>query len=323
MDKVFVHFAHSRFTRLNFNLTSNTIHAISGIEIAGLVLAVLPLIVNQLDNYARGIETVKGLRRYRWELENYSSNLSAQYAIFLNTLEIFLQDIVDDHGERSERIKNPTGSGWKDPQLQAALTQKLGRDYNAFSGTVTGLCALLDELSDKPNRHNSDYSKAAAIKSLGPLKFRKILSEAVCEDILSRIDRANQVLKTLTEQSQLLGQATKASKRSRKALNRHRDGRRHARALYNILVQGQGWKCSCRDNHTICFRLDVNTVDCLGSANRARRTRFLMMLSAANRAHQAHSQRQWHEVELQPELVEDTVPVSIREASVSVSAGKR
>ncbi|KAL4765920.1 uncharacterized protein BDW70DRAFT_155573 [Aspergillus foveolatus] len=47
------------------------------------------------------------------------------------------------------------------------------------------------------------------------------------------------------------------------------------------------------------------------------------MLSAANRAHQAHSQRQWHEVELQPELVEDTVPVSIREASVSVSAGKR
>jgi hypothetical protein len=48
-----------------------------------------------------------------------------------------------------------------------------------------------------------------------------------------------------------------------------------------------------------------------------------MMLSATNRAHQAHSQRQWHEVELQPELVEDIVPVSIREASVSVSAGKR
>jgi hypothetical protein len=131
----------------------------SGIEVAGLVLALLPLVVNQLDNYARGIETLKGLRRYQWDLENYSSNLSAQYAIFLNTLEIFLQDVVDDHDERSELIKYPMGSGWKDPHLQAALTQKLGRDYNAFSGTVAGLCALLNELSDELNRHNSDYSK--------------------------------------------------------------------------------------------------------------------------------------------------------------------
>ncbi|KAL4745523.1 hypothetical protein BDW72DRAFT_198569 [Aspergillus terricola var. indicus] len=141
-----------------------------------LALAVLPLVVNQLDNYTRGIETIKGLRRYRWELKNYSSNLSAQYAIFLKTLEVFLQDVVDDHDERSELIKDPTGSGWNDPQLQAALTQKLGRDYNAFSGTVAGLCALLDELSDKLNRNSSGYSRAAATKSLGPSKFHKILS---------------------------------------------------------------------------------------------------------------------------------------------------
>ncbi|KAL4746585.1 hypothetical protein BDW72DRAFT_184583 [Aspergillus terricola var. indicus] len=296
----------------------------SGIEVAGLALAVLPLVVNQLYDYCRGIETVKGLRRYRWELENYSSNLSAQYAIFLNTLEIFLQDVVDDHDERSELIKYPKGTGWKDPQLQAALTQKLGRDYNAFTGTMAGLCDLLEELSNKLNRHNPDYSKAASIKSLGTLKFRKILSKAVYEDILDRIDRANQILKTLTEQSHLLGQAAKAaSPRWRKGLKRHRDGRRHARALYNILVQGQGWKCSCRDNHTVCFRLDANTVHGLRNADQAKTTRFLMMLSAAGRAHQTHTNRQWHEVELHPELVESTVPVNVQEASMAVPAGKR
>lgn len=45
----------------------------SGFEIAGVILAVLPLVANQLDNYTRGIATIKGLRQYRWELENYSS----------------------------------------------------------------------------------------------------------------------------------------------------------------------------------------------------------------------------------------------------------
>ncbi|KAL4740622.1 hypothetical protein BDV11DRAFT_90113 [Aspergillus similis] len=85
---------------------------------------------------------------------------------------------------------------------------------------------------------------------------------------------------------------------------------------------GPGMEVFCRDNHTVCFRLDANTVGGLRSADQARRSRFLIMLSA-NRSHQAHSKRQWHEVELQPELAEDTVPVSIQEASMSVSAGKR
>jgi hypothetical protein len=131
----------------------------SGAEVAGVVLAVLPLVVNQLDSYARGLESIKGLRRYRWELEGYSSTLSAQYAIFLNTLEIFLQDVVDDHDERSELISNPEGAGWKDSQFQKRLTENLGRDYNAFTGTVTTLCSLLKEVSNRLGRHTPDYSK--------------------------------------------------------------------------------------------------------------------------------------------------------------------
>ncbi|KAL4982939.1 hypothetical protein BDW68DRAFT_169825 [Aspergillus falconensis] len=44
-------------SRFNLNLTSATIHAMSGIEVAGLALASLPLLVNQLDNYPFGMET--------------------------------------------------------------------------------------------------------------------------------------------------------------------------------------------------------------------------------------------------------------------------
>lgn len=131
----------------------------SGVEFAGLALAVLPLVVNQLDNYARGIETIKDLRRYRWELERYSSTLSAQHAIFLNTLEIFLQDVVDDYDDQCELISNPQGNAWKDPRLRTAMMEKLGRNYNAFTGIVSGLCGLLEELSNRLDRYTPDHLK--------------------------------------------------------------------------------------------------------------------------------------------------------------------
>lgn len=161
------------------------------------------------------------------------------------------------------------------------------------------------------------------MKSLGTLKFRKILSKAVYGDILDKIDRANQILRTLTEQSRQIDQAKRILPKRRDGLKRHRDGRRHARALYNILVQGQSWKCSCRDNHTICFRLDANAMPHSKTADQARKARFLLMISAASKSRQMYSGEEWHEVELQPESITNTVPINIPENPLSAFRGKR
>ncbi|GFG14133.1 hypothetical protein IFM61392_08293 [Aspergillus lentulus] len=229
----------------------------TGAEVAGLALAVLPLVVNQLDNYVRGLESIKGLRRYRRELEGYSSTLSAQYAIFLNTLEIFLQDVVDDHDDRSELISKPGGPGWKDAQFQRRMSERLGRDYNVFTGTLTGLCGLLEGLSNKLDRYTPDYSKAAAIKSLCKIKFRNILSKAIYEDMLNRIDKANQILKTLSDQSHQLAQTRSGPARLEGSLRGHQETRRNARALQDRVVQDQGLKSPCRNDHTVCCRRDT------------------------------------------------------------------
>ncbi|KAF7113801.1 hypothetical protein CNMCM5793_004856 [Aspergillus hiratsukae] len=73
---------------------------VTGIEATGVVLALLPLLINQLDNYVQGLETLKSFtaKRYLRELESYLTNLGAQQAIFLNTLGHALKDtlIVDE-----------------------------------------------------------------------------------------------------------------------------------------------------------------------------------------------------------------------------------
>jgi hypothetical protein len=122
---------------------------VTGIEAAGLALAVLPLFVNQIDAYVRGIEKIKGLRRYRRELKGYSVGLSTQHAILLNTLEQALEGVVDEEDQVSRLIRDPQGDGWKEPDLQKRLRWKLDRNYEVFLGNMTGLSELLELLSHK------------------------------------------------------------------------------------------------------------------------------------------------------------------------------
>lgn len=122
---------------------------VTGIEVAGLALAILPLFVSQIDAYVRGIEKIKGLRGYRRELRGYSVGLSTQHAILLNTLEQALEGVVEDEDQVAELIRNPQGDGWKDPELQKRLRRKLDRNYEVFMGNMNGLSESLERLSHK------------------------------------------------------------------------------------------------------------------------------------------------------------------------------
>jgi hypothetical protein len=122
---------------------------VTGIEAAGLALAILPLLANQIDAYARGIEKIKGLRRYRREFKGYSIGLKTQYAILLNTLEQALEGVVNDEDQVSELIRDTKGDGWKDPDLERRLRSKLRREYDVYIENITEICERLERLSRK------------------------------------------------------------------------------------------------------------------------------------------------------------------------------
>lgn len=145
---------HNLSTQVNsFGLQG--IHTLSGLsrrlkmEAAGVALAILPLIINQLDNYVQGLETIKsfGAKRYRRELESYSSSLGTQQAIFVNTLERALDGVVEYEDGLDELRNNPLGDLWKRKSLQASLHEKLGRDFYPFNQMMVEIATLLEELS--------------------------------------------------------------------------------------------------------------------------------------------------------------------------------
>lgn len=136
---------------------------VTGIETAGIALAILPLVVNQLDAYVQGIETLKlfRTRRYRRLFDEYSTELGNQHAILLNTLEQSLEGLVHYDDEISDLINNPHGSLWKDASFQARLAKKLDRNYGAFTRTMTDLSILLETLSRKLGLESADPSKVS------------------------------------------------------------------------------------------------------------------------------------------------------------------
>jgi hypothetical protein len=98
-------------------------------EAAGVALAILPLLLNQLDNYVQGLETLKGFRakRYRRELDGYLSILRTQQAIFVNTLERSLDGVVEYQNDVDDLISSPSGNLWKEPTLALEVESEDGQ----------------------------------------------------------------------------------------------------------------------------------------------------------------------------------------------------
>lgn len=81
----------------------------SGIEAAGLVLAVFPLLVSGLTQFAAGVRTIKEWKRYHRELSNYSRILEAQEVYYRDTIDELLDGIIHSDEEYEALINEPGG----------------------------------------------------------------------------------------------------------------------------------------------------------------------------------------------------------------------
>ncbi|KAL3434947.1 hypothetical protein BDV09DRAFT_204435 [Aspergillus tetrazonus] len=201
----------------------------SGIEVAGLALAILPLLVNQIDGYVRGIEKIKAFRSYRRELKGYSVGLSTQQTILLNTLEQALEGVVDDVDQVSELIRNPRGDGWKDPVLEKRLRCKLDRNY-----------------------------ETQPTETLNIRKSLKLVSRAVYNDLLAKIGETNTILQTLIDQSAHREDTRKSRRPWSYLLKRYRKARKHAEGLFKAIIGGNCWRCRCKEQHCVHLQLQTN-----------------------------------------------------------------
>lgn len=117
---------------------------VTGIEAAGLALAVFPLVVQGIDSYVQGVQTLRNVRRYKKIFPQVHRTLQLEHTKFESTCNLFLGNFVSDR----QMANLLMGNGWKDIQFQDNLL-KLGLRHShmeTFKGIFNAIFLALQRL---------------------------------------------------------------------------------------------------------------------------------------------------------------------------------
>ncbi len=128
------------------------------------------------------------------------------------------------------------------------------------------------------------------------------LSKNLYKGILESIDRANKELRDITHQNIYL-EPIRRKRRSKRPLAELKLIRKHATSLYQVLVTGKSWNCSCKMLHMASLRLESRS-DALKASNMdtVPKVRFRILLSIRKEEDSPRVTSQWQEVEIIPSL---------------------
>lgn len=224
----------------------------SGFEITGIVLGALPLVVSLLTEYRQSLEVVRLLteRRHRREIQRYETDLSTQSILFRNSLEQVLLRVVHDDDLIARLLQSPGGDLWRNGRLNKDFQSMLGGSYAAYLLCITNLQDLLKTFSDRIGIESTSSGRMQALKRI---KF--VLSKTYYEELQDKIRHANSSLTTLVAQVFAMADIRTTRRMKNKAARDYRKIRQHAKSIYDVLVCGESWRCSCKASHKLLLQL--------------------------------------------------------------------
>ena len=132
-----------------FDISSiHFVDMITGVEVAGLSLAILPLIVSALEHYNDGTRPLKDFVKYRCLIRIMVIDLGTQSELLRNSIEKLLDGLVSDT-EIATLLENPAGPAWRERSLATRLEKRLAGAYMVYMESIKNILILLEDLRDK------------------------------------------------------------------------------------------------------------------------------------------------------------------------------
>jgi hypothetical protein len=118
-------------------------------NVAGLVLAVFPVVINGLTGFADAVDTFRLLRGYRREVGRYARNIRREETTYIDTITELLEGFARSDLELKELIEDACGPLWKDPYYDEKLRARLDQSYGIYLETIKDMLGALEELKQK------------------------------------------------------------------------------------------------------------------------------------------------------------------------------
>lgn len=115
------------------------------VTVAGLGLAVAPLIISALENYEYTFQPIVIFsRRYKSEIERFQHTLKVQKVDLANECCWLLHSVTSNRG--NVMINNPHHTLWQDEDLENRLRNRLAECYGACVSALTLINAVLSDI---------------------------------------------------------------------------------------------------------------------------------------------------------------------------------
>lgn len=119
---------------------------VTGIEAAGLGLAIFPLVIEGLKSYSNGARTIKDIWRSQVTLKSLIRELKMEKCKFDNTLAPLLEGVVLDQANPND----PDGKLWRTEVFQNTLKSRLRPDtVEVYIESMEDLHSALESLTNK------------------------------------------------------------------------------------------------------------------------------------------------------------------------------
>ncbi|KAG6986644.1 hypothetical protein G7Y79_00075g099160 [Physcia stellaris] len=284
----------------------------SGIEVAGIALAVFPIIIKGISHFTEGIETIKRWRQYRIRLQSYANVVETQYVYYLDTIEGLLIDIVDSEDDMARLMSHPRGVDWQSSVYAERLRQRLDRSYEVYVRTIKTMVQNLSAMCRKLGVTTSgdvmweEYS----VVEREMKRLKMTLSKNAYQELINAIEKANKDLRDITRQNIYL-EPTRRSRKMKRPTADIKAIRRHAASLYQVLIAGDCWKCQCSDYHVASLRLELRPQIAENSQTDADSKFLFRVLLARSRDGVAFAlTNDWQEIEVKP-LITEKLNISV------------
>ena len=130
----------------------------TGFEVVGAVLGVLPLVISAIENYERITGPISTYRKFSKVLKTFTTELNVQRDIFQNECIWILSRFVDGH-ELEDMLKDPSHHLRDvirgDRNLDRTVSTTIGASYRQ----VLSILQLLKDTLDEIYQQTKDFSE--------------------------------------------------------------------------------------------------------------------------------------------------------------------
>jgi hypothetical protein len=103
----------------------------SGVEIIGLVLGVLPLVISAAEDYKEGLEPLLRWKRFIFVFREFITSVDIQRQMFQLVLKKLLITVQLPAEEKQKLLTVRNYEGWRQPATIVAMRARLGESHDA------------------------------------------------------------------------------------------------------------------------------------------------------------------------------------------------